>query len=70
MIRVSSETDAADLSQRPELVKEVDADLEAFSATLQANGGDLLARPERAILKTYLAWKLGVALNAAGASTG
>ncbi len=69
MIRASSETDAADVSQRPELIKEVDADLDAFSGTLQANGGDPLAKPERAILKTYLAWKLGVALNALPSST-
>ena len=38
----------------------VDEELEAFSAWMGDKGGPL-SRPERAIVKTYLAWKLGVA---------
>lgn len=38
----------------------VDADLEVFSKVMESLGNDGLARPERAIIKTYLAWKLGL----------
>lgn len=58
MIRVTSENA---LEQRVELEKEVDADLDEFARSFQSMGNDRLSRPERAILKTYLAWKLGIA---------
>ena len=38
----------------------VDRDLSAFEVFMQERVGDGLARPERAIIKTYLAWKLGL----------
>jgi hypothetical protein len=47
-------------SDRAKQEEDVDADLEAFNDWAQNKGG-ALARSERAILKTYLAWKLGVA---------
>jgi hypothetical protein len=38
----------------------VNRDLEAFGSFMEGHTGDPLARPERAIIKTYLAWKLGL----------
>ena len=40
--------------------KEVDADIASFDVAFQALGNDPLVRAEKAILKTYLAWKLGL----------
>jgi hypothetical protein len=39
----------------------VDRDLDTFTQFMEQRGGEGLARPERAIVKTYLAWKLGLA---------
>jgi hypothetical protein len=38
----------------------VDGELDSFERFMQSIGNEGLARAERAILKTYLAWKLGV----------
>lgn len=38
----------------------VNRDLDTFEAFMRGHTGDPLARPERAIIKTYLAWKLGL----------
>ena len=41
--------------------KAVDQDLEQFSAFCSSGLGEPLVPAERAILKTYIAWKLGLA---------
>ena len=46
--------------QGEELEKLVDADIEAFSTFFQTLGNDPVIRSEKAIIKTYLAYKLGV----------
>ena len=38
----------------------VDADLESFNEFFRTFNTDPISRPERAILKTYLAYKLGL----------
>ena len=43
--------------------EDVDQELSTFSAWMDDKGGPL-SRPEAAIIKTYLAWKLGVANGA------
>lgn len=43
-----------------ELERVVDADVEEFSQFFQSLGNEPLVRGEKAIIKTYLAWKLGV----------
>ena len=40
--------------------KTVDADISAFDNAFQQLGNDRLVRGEKAIIKTYLAWKLGL----------
>lgn len=44
---------------REKLEEDVDHELDIFSKWVDDKGGPL-SRPERSILKTYLAWKLGV----------
>lgn len=43
----------------------VDADLKDFGVFMEMKLGEGLAKPERAIVKTYLAWKLGLGDTAA-----
>jgi len=38
----------------------VDADIKAFDTWFQGLGNDPLIGPEKATIKTYLAWKLGL----------
>ena len=57
MLNVTSEVG---LTQRTELEKEVDEDIELFSKAFQTIGDGGLIAAERAIIKTYLAWKLGI----------
>lgn len=57
MLNVTSE---AALTQRDELEKEVDRDIELFSRVFLVIGDGGLIPAERAIIKTYLAWKLGI----------
>ena len=40
--------------------QQVDLDIDAFDQWFQALGNDPLSRPERAIVKTYCAYKLGL----------
>lgn len=61
MVRVTSD---APLEQRDELEKEVDADIADFSSSFQGIGDGPLIPAERAIIKTYLAWKLGIGAGA------
>ena len=39
----------------------VNKSIDTFDRFMQDRGNDPLARPERAVIKTYLAWKLGLA---------
>lgn len=41
--------------------KVVDADIESFNKWFQGLGNDPLIKSERAIIKTWLAWKLDLA---------
>ena len=47
-------------ANRLELEGKVDADILEFSEFFKSLGNDGLARSEKAIIKTYLAWKLGL----------
>jgi len=40
--------------------QEVDVDIQEFNEWFQGLGNDPLVRSEVAIIKTYLAWKLGL----------
>lgn len=42
------------------LEKVVDEDILAFDSFFQSLGNDPVVRGEKAIIKTYLAWKLGL----------
>lgn len=58
MLKVTSETS---IDNRKELEAEVDADIAAFEQDFTATTGDRkLHGSEKAILKTYLAFKLGI----------
>ena len=57
MIKVTCES-----TDRKMIEPEVDQDIEQFDKWMQGSGlGDPLSRPERAIIKTWLAYKLGIA---------
>lgn len=53
-------------SEEPEvnIEKQVDEDIASFNDFFRELGNDPLAKSERAIIKTYLAWKLGLAKKA------
>jgi hypothetical protein len=52
-------TDATELPEN-----QVDQDISQFNDWFQTKGNEALARSEYAIIKTYLAWKLGLAKGA------
>jgi|HubBroStandDraft_1064217.scaffolds.fasta_scaffold265773_3 hypothetical protein len=47
-----------DPSDSKELERIVDVDIAAFDTYFQGLGNDPLSRPERAIIKTFLHWKV------------
>ena len=49
-----------------ELKAETDADIEAFNEAFRNLGNDALTRSERAILSTYLYWKIKGGFDAKG----
>jgi hypothetical protein len=56
MIKVTCES-----TDRLAVEQEVDQDIAGFDKWVQGSGlGDPLSRPERAIIKTWLAYKLGI----------
>jgi hypothetical protein len=54
MIKVEREDEKTPVEQ------DVDEDIRQFNEWFQTLGNDPLSRPERAIIKTYLAYKLGL----------
>lgn len=47
-------------SDRAAARESVDLDIEGFDTFFRSIGNEPLTRPEKAIIKTYLAWKLGL----------
>ena len=54
MVRIQFEGDPTKLEET------VDNDIDQFNESFRRMGNEGLVRSERAILKTYLGWKLGV----------
>jgi hypothetical protein len=61
-IELNTDKELSELSNK-ELGLAMDTEVNAFNAALRAVGMEPLTSYERAILKTYIAWKLGIGLK-------